>query len=139
MHLQSLPVALAVATAAFIGQVCGNSYNYVVVFSIDGLHGSDVPKYVALRPQSTIAELLENGYEYTDAWTSAPSDSFPGSLNVFTGAHPRTTGVWYDDTYDRAFYKVRKSVARREMLMIGGSDLRRVQGLQFIGSLLRWH
>lgn len=79
-------------------------YKYVALFSVDGLHGSDVGKYVALRPKSTIAQLLEIGYEYTDAFTSAPSDSFPGSLFQFTGASPKTTGVWYDDAYDRSFY-----------------------------------
>jgi hypothetical protein len=102
MHIQLLHVVFT--AAALVGQACGNNYKYVAIFSVDGLHGSDVPKYVALRPQSTIAELLEKGYEYTHAWTSGPSDSFPGSMNVFTGAHPRTTGVWYDDTYDRAFW-----------------------------------
>lgn len=77
---------------------------YVAVFSVDGLHPSDIAKYVALRSDSTIGKLLETGYEYRNAFTSAPSDSFPGILNQFTGASPRTTGVWYDDTYDRGFY-----------------------------------
>ncbi len=79
-------------------------YKYVALFSVDGLHGSDVEKYVALRPKSTIAQLLETGYEYTDAFTSAPSDSFPGSMFQFTGASPKTTGIWYDDAYDRTYY-----------------------------------
>ncbi len=79
-------------------------YRHVALFSVDGLHGSDVEKYVALRPKSTIAQLLETGYEYTNAFTAAPSDSFPGSLFQFTGASPKTTGVWYDDAYDRSFY-----------------------------------
>lgn len=79
-------------------------YQHVAVFSVDGMHGSDVEKFVALRPQSTIAQLLETGYEYTNAFTSAPSDSFPGTLAQFTGASPKTTGVWYDDAYDRTFY-----------------------------------
>ena len=81
-----------------------NRYKYVAAFSVDGMHSSDVEKYVAARPKSTIAELLENGYEYQNAYTSAPSDSFPGTLNQFTGASPRTTGVWYDDAYDRSLY-----------------------------------
>lgn len=80
------------------------SYSHVAVFSIDGLHSSDVEKYVALRKDSTIAKLVRTGYEYTDAFTSAPSDSFPGTMNQFTGASPRTTGVWYDDTYDRSYF-----------------------------------
>lgn len=89
---------------AHASTVNANSYKYVAVFSIDGLHGSDVAKYVSLRPKSTIAKLLETGYEYTNAYSSAPSDSFPGTMNLFAGASPKTTGVWYDDTYDRAFW-----------------------------------
>lgn len=79
-------------------------YKYVAAFSIDGFHSSDVDKYVAIRPKSTIANLLATGYEYTNAYTSGPSDSFPGTMNFVTGASPRTTGVWYDDTYDRTFW-----------------------------------
>ena len=98
-------------------------YKYVLAFSVDGLHSSDVGKYVAARPKSTIANLLETGYEYSDAFTSAvsgvarlipretkstdspqPSDSFPGTLAQYTGAGPATHGVWYDDTWDRSIY-----------------------------------
>lgn len=105
MLLQSLLVV-----AAFGGLTVASDkkaktvYKHVAAFSIDGLHSSDVPKYIALRPKSIIAELLETGYEFTDAYTSAPSDSFPGAMNLFTGASPRTHGVWYDDTYDRKFW-----------------------------------
>ena len=48
-------------------------YKYVLAFSADGLHSSDIGKYVALRPKSTIASLLETGYEYSDAFTTAVS------------------------------------------------------------------
>lgn len=40
-------------------------YKHVAMFSVDGLHPSDVEKYVALRPQSAIAKLLKTGYDYT--------------------------------------------------------------------------
>ncbi|MCJ1415379.1 hypothetical protein MMC32_001711 [Xylographa parallela] len=79
-------------------------FKHVAVFSIDGFHATDVEKYVVARPKSTIAQLLETGYEYTNAYTSEPSDSFPGTVAQFTGASPRTTGIFYDDTYDRTFY-----------------------------------
>ncbi len=92
------------AAIALGATASANDYKYVAVFSVDGLHNSDVGKYVALRSDSTIAALLKTGYEYNNAFTSGPSDSFPGTLNQFTGASPRTTGVWYDDTYDRTFY-----------------------------------
>jgi len=99
-----LPIAILGAAAAPTKDDDHADFKYVALFSVDGLHGSDVEKYVALRPKSTIAQLLETGYEYTDAYTAAPSDSFPGSLFQFTGASPKTTGVWYDDAYDRSFY-----------------------------------
>lgn len=48
-------------------------YKYVLTFSVDGMHGGDVEKYVAARPNSTIASLLSTGYEYTDCYTTAVS------------------------------------------------------------------
>ena len=48
-------------------------YKHVVTFSVDGLHGNDVEKYVVLRPASTVATLLKTAYEYNDCYTSAPS------------------------------------------------------------------
>ena len=103
MHSLSLTLA-AVLYKATVILAWSHKYKYVAVFSIDGFHSSDVGKYVTLRPKSTIAQLLETGYEYTNANTSAPSDSFPGSMAQFTGASPRTTGVWYDDIWSRDFY-----------------------------------
>jgi predicted AlkP superfamily pyrophosphatase or phosphodiesterase len=97
-------VTLAAVACLLAGSDADTTYKYVLTFSIDGFHSSDLTKYVAQRPGSTIAKLLETGYEYTNAFTSAPSDSFPGTLNQFTGASPRTTGVWYDDTYDRTYF-----------------------------------
>ncbi|ORX99962.1 alkaline-phosphatase-like protein [Clohesyomyces aquaticus] len=76
---------------------------HVAVFSIDGLHSSDIDKWLALGP-SNMSKLLDTGYRYTEAWSTFPSDSFPGTLAPFTGAMPRTTGVWYDDIWDRSFF-----------------------------------
>lgn len=79
-------------------------FKRVISISIDGLHSSDVEKWLAYKPNSNISALLKTGYEYTDAYTSAPSDSFPGTSAFFTGSTPRTTGVWYDDVWDRSLY-----------------------------------
>ncbi|KIW59718.1 hypothetical protein PV05_04152 [Exophiala xenobiotica] len=79
-------------------------YKHVLVFSVDGMHSSDVEKYVAVRPESNISKLLSTGYEYSNAFTSAPSDSFPGSIAQYTGGSPRTTGIWYDDVWDWTYY-----------------------------------
>lgn len=81
-----------------------NPFKHVITFSIDGFHSSDVEKYLAVRPNSNMSQLLAHGYEYTDAWTSAPSDSYPGTLAQFTGAGPVTTGLWYDDVWVRDEY-----------------------------------
>ncbi|QIW95619.1 hypothetical protein AMS68_001137 [Peltaster fructicola] len=81
-----------------------NPFKRVVSFSIDGLHASDVEKWLAYKPSSNISALLKTGYEYTNAYTSAPSDSFPGTCAFYTGATPKTTGVWYDDVWDRSLY-----------------------------------
>ena len=103
MHSFSIILATVLYNATVI---LAWSYNYkhVAVFSIDGFHSSDVGKYVTLRPNSTLAQLLETGYEYTNTYTSAPSDSFPGTVAQFTGASPITTSVWYDDIWYRDYY-----------------------------------
>ena len=46
-------------------------YKYVLAFSVDGMHSSDVDKYVAARPKSNITKMLSTGYEYSNAFTSA--------------------------------------------------------------------
>jgi hypothetical protein len=48
-------------------------YKYVFQVSIDGMHSSDVEKYLAIRPKSAMASLLATGYEYSDAYTSGVS------------------------------------------------------------------
>jgi len=46
--------------------------------------------------------LSRHGVTYTNNSTSSPSDSFPGLASLVTGGSPTTTGLWYDDTYNRA-------------------------------------
>jgi len=46
--------------------------------------------------------LSRHGVTYTNNSTSSPSDSFPGLASLVTGGSPVTTGLWYDDTYNRA-------------------------------------
>jgi hypothetical protein len=47
-------------------------FQHVAVFSVDGLHASDIDKWLALGT-SNISEMLEHGYLYTDAYTTFPS------------------------------------------------------------------
>lgn len=104
MYSSSLALALATLSLASAAPLQTGSYKHVAVFSVDGLHASDLDKYVALRPNSNISALLKSGYQYSGAYTSAPSDSFPGTVAQFTGATPRTTGVWYDDIWNRNIF-----------------------------------
>src|SRR5437773_10088344 len=75
---------------------------HVLLLSVDGLHGFDLERFIADNPQSTLAGLSEHGRLYTNASATRPSDSFPGLLAMVTGGTPRSTGVYYDDGYDRS-------------------------------------
>jgi hypothetical protein len=74
---------------------------HVLLLSIDGLHAQDLARYVRLNPNSAFAQLTDMGITYANASASKPSDSFPGLLAMVTGGSPRSTGVFYDDSYDR--------------------------------------
>jgi hypothetical protein len=75
---------------------------HVLLLSVDGLHQDDLAYYIAAHPRSALAQLVASGTEYTQAQTTFPSDSFPGMVAQLTGAGPGTSGVYYDDTYNRA-------------------------------------
>jgi hypothetical protein len=74
----------------------------VLLLSVDGLHAFDIERFIAYNPQSALARLSEHGRTYTNASATRPSDSFPGLLAMVTGGTPRSTGVYYDDGYDRS-------------------------------------
>lgn len=76
-----------------------NNAQHVLLLSIDGMHQSDLASYVQAHPNSALAMLVGRGISYTNAQTPVPSDSFPGLLAQVTGGNPRTTGVYYDDSY----------------------------------------
>jgi hypothetical protein len=72
----------------------------ILFISVDGMHALDLTNFVREHPQSTLARLSAHGVTYTQALTSRPSDSFPGTLAEFTGGTPISTGVWYCLSYD---------------------------------------
>src|SRR5215470_15900752 len=98
-------LAVCLSLLPILGATAGegehDNTHHVLLLSIDGLHGQDVARYVRLNPNSTLAQLANIGLTYTNASTSKPSDSFPGLLSMVTGGSPRSTGVFYDDSYDR--------------------------------------
>jgi arylsulfatase A-like enzyme len=74
---------------------------HVFILSIDGLHQADVADPNLRADLTNIRALQQAGVTYTNASTTSPSDSFPGTLSYLTGAGPGTTGVFYDDSYSR--------------------------------------
>ena len=117
MH-QRFPLAAIVAallTAAACAQdggdaLANSSIKHVLLISIDGMHALDfkncshgIAGANDGRPYCpNLAELATTGVNYVGANTSKPSDSFPGLMNIVTGATPRTMGVYYDVAYDRS-------------------------------------
>jgi hypothetical protein len=75
--------------------------SHVLLLSVDGLHASDLDRFVATHPDSALAWLSDRGRTYTNATATKPSDSFPGLLAMVTGGTPKSTGVYYDDGWDR--------------------------------------
>ncbi len=79
-------------------------FRHVLLISIDGMHASDLTNYISRHPNSQLARLSAHGYTYPKALTSAPSDSFPGTLAQVTGGTPKSTGVFYDNSFDRTLF-----------------------------------
>ncbi len=80
----------------------GVTAKHVLLISIDGLHEIDLANFIKANPDSALAKLAAHGTHYTNASSAKPSDSFPGLLALVTGGTPKSTGVYYDDSYDRA-------------------------------------
>jgi hypothetical protein len=93
---------LAVAAHPALAEESQPNIKHVLLISVDGLHALDLANYVATHPSSNLAQLSRHGVTYTNNVTSSPSDSFPGLASLVTGGSPVTTGLWYDDTYNRA-------------------------------------
>ena len=81
-----------------------HGYKQVLLISVDGMHSIDLKRWIETRPGGNFAKLADNGVVYPNAYTTAPSDSYPGMLAQFTGATPKGGGLFYDDSYDRAEY-----------------------------------
>ena len=98
----SLALGLPVHADSDDGLLGHRQVKHVLLISVDGMHALDLSNYVASHPDSNLADLSRHGVTYTNNATSSPSDSFPGLASLVTGGSPVTTGLWYDDTYNRA-------------------------------------
>ena len=77
---------------------------HVLLMSVDGLHQQDLTHCFTAGTCPNIAKLAATGVNYTGAFTPGLSDSVPGLAALVTGGTPRTTGLVYDDVYDRTLY-----------------------------------
>jgi hypothetical protein len=79
-----------------------HSVERVLLLSLDGLHALDLANYVRAKPNSTLAQLSQHGITCTNAHSSLPSNSWPGLLAIVTGGSPLSTGVMFENSYDRS-------------------------------------
>lgn len=102
----------AVSTAALAQSpynLTGN-IKHVLLISVDGMHSVDFTNCSNGLPSinggasycPNLAQLAQSGVVYTQALTPRPSDSFPGLVALISGASPRTSGTYYDVSYDKA-------------------------------------
>jgi hypothetical protein len=77
---------------------------HVLLVSIDGFHAVDLENCVAGGTCPHLAELTKHGTTFPNASTTKPSDSFPGLLAQITGGTSKSTGIFYDDSYDRTLF-----------------------------------
>src|SRR5258708_15695813 len=101
------PLALAVSllfTGLAHSEGQDDKIRHVLMVSVDGMHQQDLDRCVAHGTCPNIAELAEHGIIYTKAFTPGLSDSVPGLAALVTGGSPLSTGLFYDDVYDRTLY-----------------------------------
>jgi len=55
-------------------------------------------------PGLRISEAAPCRYHVHQRHHTSPSDSFPGLISMVTGGTPKSTGVFYDDSYSRDFF-----------------------------------
>lgn len=105
--------AILLAGAALLGAMAaaradddrrGAGVQHVLLISVDGMHEVDLRLWVRNHPRGALAKLARRGTTYRNAYTTLPSDSFPGMLAQVTGGTPASTGVYYDDSFDRTLY-----------------------------------
>jgi hypothetical protein len=68
------------------------------------MHEQDLANCLSNNTCPHLATLANTGVVYTSAYTPGLSDSFPGLAALVTGGSPKTTGLFYDVSYDRTLY-----------------------------------
>jgi hypothetical protein len=102
--VSALAVSHPARAAEYPAPAVGTQYKHVLLISVDGLHAVDLTNWIESHPAGNMAKLAGHGIIYSNAFTTAPSDSFPGMLAQVTGGSPLSGGLFYDDSYDRTEY-----------------------------------
>ncbi|WP_323102222.1 alkaline phosphatase family protein [Intrasporangium sp. YIM S08009] len=95
-----LAAAVVCAPAGSASTQLNPKVEHVLLLSLDGFHDADLTNYAAAHPSSALASVLARGRRYSNASAQTPSDSFPATLAMTTGGSPRSTGVYYDVSWD---------------------------------------
>jgi hypothetical protein len=117
--------SVATSTSALHGNGQGTSGHghsrgqaeHVMLISVDGFHEFDLDAYVALKPASALAGIVQRGVKYAHATATRPSDSFPATMAMVTGGSPRTTGVFYDVMWSDRLSPPKSACATRGTLV----------------------
>jgi hypothetical protein len=122
-------IVLVLASLSPVTSVAQSSskIQHVLLISIDGMHSLDftncakgVPAFGNQPYCPHLASLSATGVHYVQALTTKPSDSFPGLVAQITGGTPRSAGVFYDVSYDRALSPPAKTTPYG---IVGGAKL----------------
>ena len=100
--MTALAAALAGAPLSSAAPAAPNAP--LMLISVARLHALGLANYAASHPDGMMARLARTGAVYRQAMVPLISDSFPGFAAQVTGGGPATTGVYYDDSYDRALF-----------------------------------
>jgi len=98
-------IAMTASVATASGALAASrGVKHVLLISVDGLHASDVTQCIQASLCPNIATFMARGTSYSNVTTSDPNDSSPGIVALTTGASPKLSGVYYDDSYDRTMF-----------------------------------
>ena len=79
-------------------------YQHVLLLSIDGLHAADLTDPAVAPYLPDVLDLASHGITYSNAYAVKPTDNFPNMIAQVTGAGPKTSGIYYDETFRRSYY-----------------------------------
>jgi hypothetical protein len=94
-----------------------------LLISIDGFHALDLANYIKTRPNSALAHLSKNGISYTNASTSFPSNSWPGLTALITGGSSVSTGIIFENNYDRSLSPPGSDCSKRGTAIVFDSSI----------------